>query len=169
MTTDQNQNHQVDGISEDREQRPPAYFNVLFYGLIIWGVIFMAYYLFSGWSSEAEFRQAMAQHEKIHAKASPPPAASAASTVTGADKTGGGDAEAGEKIYAARCAMCHGAEGEGGIGPNLKDDQYLYGGSFQAVHESIAKGRPRGMPAFGNQLSASDIDNLTAYVLSLSR
>lgn len=64
MTSDTHNEEHADGIVENREQPPPVYFNVLFYGLIIWGVIFMAYYLFSGWSSDAEFQQKMATHQE---------------------------------------------------------------------------------------------------------
>jgi len=55
--------HDFDGITENRENKPPVYFNILFYGLIIWGIIFMGYFLFSGWSSDAEFQQKMDQHQ----------------------------------------------------------------------------------------------------------
>lgn len=54
-------NEPFDGI-KDSHKNPPFYFNLLFYGLIIWGVIFSAYYLFSGWSSQGEFSQKMAVH-----------------------------------------------------------------------------------------------------------
>ncbi len=54
----------ADGIVEDRNQAPPVYFNILFYGLIIWGIIFMAYYLLSGWSSQQEFEQKMEIHQQ---------------------------------------------------------------------------------------------------------
>jgi cytochrome c oxidase cbb3-type subunit 3 len=68
MTNDMHNDEHADGIVENREQSPPVYFNILFYGLIIWGVIFMAYYLFSGWSSEAEFQEKMATHKEQSAK-----------------------------------------------------------------------------------------------------
>ena len=52
-----------DGIKENKENPPPPmYFNVLFYGLIVWAVAFMAYYLLSGWSSQEEFQQKMTAH-----------------------------------------------------------------------------------------------------------
>lgn len=56
--------HDFDGITENRVNNPPVYFNILFYGLIIWGIIFIAYFLFSGWSSDAEFEQKMATHKE---------------------------------------------------------------------------------------------------------
>ena len=68
MTTQENihsdQNEPFDGIKENRENKPPSYFNILFYGLIIWGVIFMGYYLFSGWSSHGEFQEKMSTHQE---------------------------------------------------------------------------------------------------------
>ena len=57
-------NHSYDGTTEDRNAPPPFYFNLLFYGLIIWGVVFMAYFLFSGWSSQDEFQQKWTEHSQ---------------------------------------------------------------------------------------------------------
>ncbi len=56
--------HDYDGIREDRQRRPPLVFTLLFYGLILWGVLFAAYFLLSGWSSEAEFAAKMAAHQE---------------------------------------------------------------------------------------------------------
>ena len=68
MTTQKNihrdQNGPFDGIKENKEGKPPVYFNILFYGLILWGVIFMGYYLFSGWSSHDEFQEKMSAHQE---------------------------------------------------------------------------------------------------------
>ncbi len=68
MTTQENihsdNNEPFDGIKELKGTKPPIYFNILFYGLIIWGVCFMAYYLFSGWSSHQEFKEKMEIHQQ---------------------------------------------------------------------------------------------------------
>ncbi len=150
----------ADGIIENRERKPPVYFSILFFGLILWGIIFMAYYLFSGWSSDAEFQAKMEVHQQQVAAATP----SAAAALAHPDKF---NLEAGEKIFASSCAMCHGAEGKGGIGPDLTEEEFRYGRSEAAVRESISKGRPNGMPAFGSQLSGGDLANLVGFVLSL--
>jgi cytochrome c oxidase cbb3-type subunit 3 len=63
--------------------------------------------------------------------------------------------------------MCHGAEGEGGIGPDLTAKSFKYGRDPLDVAESIRNGRPRGMPAFGSQFKAEEIESLTDFVLSL--
>jgi len=52
-----------DGIKENKgNPPPPIYFNILFYGLIIWGVAFAVYYITSGWSSHEEFQEKMTAH-----------------------------------------------------------------------------------------------------------
>jgi cytochrome c oxidase cbb3-type subunit 3 len=158
-----NPTHDFDGIVENRETRPPVYFTVLFYGLILWAVIFSAYYLLSGWSSADEFRQKMEAHQQLQAQQQPPSPAVAG---VAAEKSQA-DPAIGQKLYASHCAACHGAEGKGGIGPDLTIPDYKYGRTTAAVTESIRNGRPAGMPAFGNQLSTDESESLTAFVLSL--
>jgi cytochrome c oxidase cbb3-type subunit 3 len=155
--------HDFDGIVENRETRPPAYFTLLFYGLILWGVIFSAYYLLSGWSSADEFRQKMDSHQQLQAQRQPPQTATAGVV---ADKPQA-ETAAGKELYANHCAACHGAAGKGGIGPDLTRSDYKYGRTPEAVAESIRNGRPAGMPAFGSQLSAAETESLAAFVLAL--
>lgn len=68
MTVQENtntpQDEGFDGIREDRARKPPVYFNILFYGLIIWGVLFSAYFLLSGWSSHEEYQKKMDAHQE---------------------------------------------------------------------------------------------------------
>jgi cytochrome c oxidase cbb3-type subunit III len=54
-----------DGI-KDSHKKPPVYFNVLFYGLILWGVLFSAWFILSGWSSHTEFQEKMTTYEQEH-------------------------------------------------------------------------------------------------------
>jgi cytochrome c oxidase cbb3-type subunit 3 len=72
MTTyddiDINRDEPFDGIRENKENNPPSYFNLLFYGLIIWGILFMAYYLLSGWSSQGEFQEKMDAHQQKYSQ-----------------------------------------------------------------------------------------------------
>jgi len=164
-TTDPRHEEHADGIVEDREQAPPVYFTILFYGLIIWGVAFMSFYLLSGWSSDAEFQEKMAEHKgeapvQQQAATTPettpaPPAAETPAAV--AD---------GQELYAKHCAGCHGAEGKGAFGPDLSGE-YKYGKTDMAVEESISYGRPGNMPAFDKKLSSEQIKTLTDYILSL--
>ena len=65
------------------------------------------------------------------------------------------------------CTGCH-ANGGGGIGPALMDDQWRYGNNPEQIYASIMEGRPNGMPAFGGRLNEDQAWQLVAYVRSLS-
>jgi cytochrome c oxidase cbb3-type subunit 3 len=77
---------------------------------------------------------------------------------------------AGKALFSDNCAPCHQAGGQGKIGffPNLTDDDWLYGGSFDKIHETLMGGRRGYMPAFGEALDGEQIDQLANYVASLS-
>lgn len=158
-----------DGIVEDRKQTPPIYFNILFYGLILWAVVFCGYYLFSGWSSAQEFKEKMSAHTAAYEKSAPASAAPQATSqqetkVAAAGQAAGAiDAKA---LFAARCAGCHGADGKGGYGPDLSG-AYEFGKTPEAITTSITKGREGKMPAFGGQLSSAEIEALAGYLLKL--
>ncbi len=82
------------------------------------------------------------------------------------------DAEAnatGQRLFAQSCAMCHGSDGRGARSfPNLADNDWLYGGSFDTVMQSIANGRNGAMPVMVGGLDDAGVNNLVAYVQSMS-
>ncbi len=65
------------------------------------------------------------------------------------------------------CYGCHGTMGGGGMGPNLTDAEWRYGGDDTSVFTTIKWGRAGGMPAWGTKLSDDDIYKVMAYVRSL--
>ena len=65
------------------------------------------------------------------------------------------------------CSGCH-FQGGGGIGPPLMDADWIYGSRPENIFETIAEGRPNGMPAFGRKINADQIWQLVAYVRSMS-
>lgn len=158
-------NKDFDGIKYRGETPPPKIFNLLFYGLIIWAVIFMGYYLFSGWSSEKEY----ADNRKVQDEKVKKASESKSAAVAGAHKEGdtGQYLAEGKKAYAERCAACHGPEAKGGIGPDLTRKQFKYGRDEKTIKQSIEQGRPGGMPAFGGQVSHEQLEGLVKYILSL--
>jgi cytochrome c oxidase cbb3-type subunit 3 len=85
----------------------------------------------------------------------------------------------GGAVFRNQCSQCHGAGGQGAIGgfPNLLDDDWLWGGTVDAIHQTVTHGvrdetdfdtRFSLMPEFGGILSAQEIEVLVQYVLSLS-
>jgi len=74
----------------------------------------------------------------------------------------------GHKLFISmNCAGCHGYDAKGNMGPNLTDTYWRYGGTPAQIYQSIASGRPKGMPSWGKKLPARSIWQLTAYIQSL--
>ena len=76
----------------------------------------------------------------------------------------------GAALYAANCAMCHGADAKGGRpfgAPNLTDAIWLYGGDRDSLTATVTNARNGVMPAWDKTLDPATINMLTAYVHSL--
>ena len=76
----------------------------------------------------------------------------------------------GERLYLTYCSQCHGSDGRGAPGyPNLADNDWLWGGTPEAIEATIMGGRNGVMPALGAALGGeADVKNMANYVLSLS-
>jgi cytochrome c oxidase cbb3-type subunit 3 len=85
----------------------------------------------------------------------------------------------GKAAFGDNCASCHGTGATGRVGyPNLQDDEWLWGGSLNEIHQTIRVGARAGhadtrqseMLAFGRDgiLQKRDIESVANYVLSLS-
>jgi cytochrome c oxidase cbb3-type subunit 3 len=74
----------------------------------------------------------------------------------------------GQRLFNAfNCSGCH-ANGGGGMGPPLMDDQWIYGSDPENIFATIVEGRPNGMPSFRGRIPDSQVWELVAYVRSLS-
>jgi glucose/arabinose dehydrogenase len=70
-----------------------------------------------------------------------------------------------DPLYQRLCADCHGADRQGGLGGSLVDGKWRRGGSTEQIRHSIAVGWDKsGMPGFGSELTATEVDGLVAYV-----
>lgn len=71
-------------------------------------------------------------------------------------------------LFAKNCKTCHGAQAEGGAGPNLTDAYWLHGGSVTDIFKTIKYGVPaKGMIAWQQRLSPKDIQGMVGYIMSL--
>ena len=87
---------------------------------------------------------------------------------------------AGGAVFRTWCAQCHGSGAAGAKGyPNLLDDDWLWGGSIEAIHETVSHGirnevddmaRWSQMPAFGRDelLVEEEVVQVVNYVMQLS-
>ena len=76
----------------------------------------------------------------------------------------------GERLYLNYCTTCHGSDARGARGyPNLRDGEWLWGGTPEAIHTTLMQGRQAAMPAWEQALGGErGVDEVTQYVLSLS-
>jgi cytochrome c oxidase cbb3-type subunit III len=75
----------------------------------------------------------------------------------------------GKALYEGfNCAGCHGGAGGGGIGPPFADRLWIYGDEPENIFQSIAQGRPNGMPSFGGKIPEEVMWRIVAYVRSLT-
>ena len=65
------------------------------------------------------------------------------------------------------CVGCH-AHGGGAIGPPLIKTEWVYGGESANLFDTIVKGRPNGMPAWGGRIPEYQIWQIVAYIGSLN-
>jgi cytochrome c oxidase cbb3-type subunit 3 len=77
--------------------------------------------------------------------------------------------EIGQRLFLQNCSQCHGSDATGAEGfPDLADNDWLYGGQFAQIKQTILDGRKAAMPAWGASLGEQGIKDMTAYLLSLS-
>lgn len=85
--------------------------------------------------------------------------------------TDGEALKVGQRLFIQNCAQCHGSDAHGTTGfPNLADNDWLYGGSPEAIKTTIMDGRiAMGMMAWEGALGGDQgVKEVAAYVISLS-
>jgi cytochrome c oxidase cbb3-type subunit III len=65
------------------------------------------------------------------------------------------------------CSGCH-SNGGGGMGPSLMDNEWIYGGRLEQIHQTLVEGRPNGMPTWGGKIPDEQLWQISAYVRSMS-
>ncbi|MBK6930325.1 MAG: c-type cytochrome [Saprospirales bacterium] len=160
--------HDFDGIRELDNRLPPWWVN-LFLITIVWAGIYMYYYHWggNGPSSTEEYKMETEQAQKQQTAA----LAGIANDVDESNVvalTEGGALGEGELIFKNTCAACHGQLGEGTVGPNMTDEYWVHGGGIKNIFKTIKYGVPdKGMIAWQSQLSASDMQKVASYILTL--
>lgn len=158
--------HDYDGIKELDNALPP-WWKWGFYITVVLAFVYIWHYQFGdGLNPDqeytAEMKQAQVDLEAYRAQAKD---LVDEKSVTMADAAG---IESGKVIFQKNCFMCHGANGEGGVGPNLTDDYWLHGGSINEVFHTIKYGWPdKGMQSWEKMFSPAQIRDLASFVKSI--
>src|SRR5690606_25119279 len=165
--------HEYDGIVEINNPMP-KWWTILFWITIVWGFLYLALYPglgnfagLLGWSSSNQdirsleeskqateaareagliveyYRQVDQAEEKFG------PVFAAMSECPSEELAQNREAvKIGQRLFIQNCAQCHGSNAMGGKGfANLNDNDWLYGGSPQAIKQTLIAGRSGVMPA----------------------
>ena len=164
--------HDFDGI-EELNNPLPAWWTWLFVITIVFAAGYLILYPgfgnfagVLGWTSAgqhgAEVERAAAEYGPLFARYFEPPIPD----LVGDERAVG----MGSRIFANRCATCHGSDARGGPGfPNLTDGDWLYGGAPETIVQTITNGRNGIMPPFAVVIGGDEgVADVTEYVLSLS-
>jgi cytochrome c oxidase cbb3-type subunit 3 len=157
--------HEYDGIRE-YDNPMPRWWLWVFYATIVFSPL---YYFLPGRLGEnggnvAEYEAEVAAHKV----AEPPPAPTISDEALLALAKDRDALHEGEEVFTKNCVSCHGAGGGGVIGPNLTDAAWIHGGTPSAIHKTIVEGvLAKGMPPWGRLLKPEEVDQVTAYVISL--
>lgn len=158
--------HSYDGIVE-LDNPIPVWFNALFYGSIIFGFIYLLVYHVFGWGMNQD--QEYLHELSVAEKAKQEYLAQAANLVDESTvEYNAALAPAGKAIFTANCAACHGANGEGTIGPNLTDRFWIHGGEIKDIFKTVKYGVPeKGMVPWEQTLTPGQIAEVSSYIISL--
>ena len=158
--------HEYDGITYRKEKGSPGVFRILLSVLVVWGVIFMGYYLFSGWNSQSE-ADAVLKARKNQKDAAHKAVETTSVGAAGSGHTVEAYVAAGKKLYGSLCSACHGESAKGGVGPDLTASAFKYGKTKLDITKTVTEGRPGGMPSFSSQIDKEQVESLVEFVLSL--
>jgi cytochrome c oxidase cbb3-type subunit III len=160
--------HDYDGIKELDNSLPP-WWVWGFYITIIWSVIYLGHYhLFRTGPLQTEeynisMQEAADKAKEREAKMKDFVSAETITALNTPEALG-----AGKGIYTTNCVACHGAGGEGGVGPNLTDDFWIHGGGIKNIFKLITDGAPsKGMISWKSQLSPKQIQQVASYIMTM--
>ncbi len=182
--------HSWDGI-EEFDNPLPRWWLWVFYATIVWGIWYVIAYPawplingatagYKGWSTRAQLEERMTEAEAANAEINAKLALVDPTEIPDDPELNAYAVSAGGAVFRTWCAQCHGSGAAGvqaGGYPNLLDDDWLWGGTLDDIHYTIANGirndedpdaRWSQMPAFGDILDNESIDRVVNYVMSLS-
>lgn len=160
------QDHDYDGIKE-LDNSLPKWWLWLFYFTIIFSVIYVLRYHVTGWGvlQQEEYDIEMADAKLKYSK---PDNGSMLDASTVTLLTDEASMAAGKVIYDKQCAVCHLAEGQGLVGPNMTDEYWIHGCDISDLYNIIVVGVPeKGMISWESQLPPVQIQQVASFILSL--
>ena len=159
--------HNYDGIKELDNNLPP-WWVYSFYLSIIFGVVYMVrYHVLNADDQFVEYEIEYAEAERAIEEYKKN-AKGLVDINTVEFLADAADLNAGQKIFEANCVACHKADGGGGIGPNLTDQNWILGGGIKNVFKTISEGgrSGKGMVPWKTELKPLEMAQVSSYVLT---
>jgi cytochrome c oxidase cbb3-type subunit III len=160
--------HDYDGIRELDNALPP-WWKYGFYLTIIWAFGYLIHYHVTktGPLMEQEYKNQLAQAE-IEMEEYRKKASNLVDESNVVLLTAPSDLDKGKATFTNFCVTCHGAFGEGKVGPNLTDQYWKNGGDIKDLFKTVKLGvSGTGMKSWKSDLSPSAIAEVASYILSL--
>jgi len=168
--------HEYDGIEEYDNPLPSWWMN-MFVLTIIFGVGYLVAYPgmgnfkgMLGWTQEnqyeAEVKKADAEFLAVYKQLGD----NSVEALAKNEKA----VKMGQRLFSTNCTVCHGADAGGSRGyPNLRDNDWLYGGEPETIKQTITYGRQGAMPAWGavfgsDAAGEKKIHDVAEYVHAMS-
>jgi len=161
------QDHEFDGIQE-YDNPTPGWWYLIFFGTFLFAVWYFLYYHMSTISTpvSVEYQEATAADMKKRFGEIGDLKPDAATVVRFMNEPGW--LQFGASIFKTNCVSCHGANGQGQVGPNLTDDYYKNITKIEDIPRVIANGAANGaMPAWKTRMHPNEVVLVASYVASL--
>lgn len=159
--------HEYDGIRELDNNLPPWWIWGFYFTIIV-GFIYLINYHVVGYSDlqiKAYDKDMIKSNKEVKAYLSAKAMNVDETNVT--MLTSKSDLALGKEVYGTQCITCHKENGEGDVGPNITDKNWIYGFDIKDIFLTIKSGRPNGMPEHASKLNPVQIQQVASYVLSL--
>jgi cytochrome c oxidase cbb3-type subunit III len=150
----------------------PKWWLWLFYITIAFGVLYLALFPglgnfagMKGWTQSSQYEQERAAVEARAAALLAPLAALPVADLVNNEQA----MSTAHNLFQQNCAQCHGSDGGGATGfPNLRNADWQWGADADSVVATIAGGRVAAMPPWGAVLGDQGVNEVIAYVQTLS-
>lgn len=182
--------HSWDGI-EEYDNPMPRWWLWTFYATIVWGIGYTIFYPawpmvqgategLTGWSSRGQLVEEMQAAQDANAEINARLASADLASIPADAELSQYAANKGAAVYRTFCSQCHGSGAAGVMSegyPNLLDDAWLWGGTMEEIHQTIAHGirneddpdaRYSQMPAYGDIFSEEEIHQVVSYAYTLN-
>lgn len=166
---DQEREHEFDGIVE-YDNRVPLWLQAFFHVTVVFAVAYLGYY----WVGPGKMGAAEYEEERIQilreltANMTELPDEATLRQLSHDQQR----FATGQSLFMGKggCVACHGADGLGVAGPNLRDDRWIHGSDMlQIIHTLEVGVIEQGMPSAAKALSRDEIISVACFLAEWNR